>query len=73
MKDHEGAQILGPDALALLQECFDRLIERNGLTRDSDDANLMAAALFTAFDRGITEKGELVRLADLAPALRRTG
>lgn len=73
MKHLDGARFLGPDALALLQECFDKLIERNDLSRNSEDANLIAATLFQAYDRGITDKADLMRLADLSPALKRTG
>lgn len=63
MRNREGAQYLGPEALALLQECFDTLMARKGLSRDSEDANIIASTLFAAFDRGITEKRELIRVA----------
>lgn len=73
MKDRDVAQILGPEALALLQECFDLLLARHDLGRDSEDANIIAAALFKAYDRGITDRQELMRLADIGPDVRKAG
>lgn len=72
MKNREGAQYLGPVDLALLQECFDALLVRHDLRRDSEDANIIAAALMKAYQRGVTDKRELMRLADIEPEFRRT-
>ena len=73
MKNREGARYLGPESLALLQECFDTLLARNDLNRDSEDANIIAATLIEAFGRGVSDRLELIRLADIWPAARRTG
>lgn len=70
MKMSANARYLRPEALTLLQECFDTLLARNELNRDSEDANIIAAALFEAFNRGVTDKLELMRLADIWPATR---
>ena len=54
-----------PEELGLLQECFDRILKSRSLDRVGAYANAVATALFTAYERGITEKGQLIRLADL--------
>jgi hypothetical protein len=64
MTSHERAQVLGPGALNLLQECLDTLLASHDLGRDTEDANLIAVALIEAHRRGVTDKAELIRLAD---------
>ena len=56
MRDRHGAIALEPEELALLQECFDGILKSRSLDRVGADANAVATALFTAYERGITEK-----------------
>jgi hypothetical protein len=51
MKDREGAKMVGPGESALLQEVFDSLLELNGL--------------FNAYEQGVTDEHEFLRLADV--------
>lgn len=67
MRNRREAQCLDPVEIALLQECLDTLLKRNGVTRSSQEAEIMAAALFTAYGRGVADKKELMRLADIRP------
>ena len=67
MKPRKRARCLNPADIVVLQECFDALLERKGVSRDSQEAETMAAALFGAYTRGITDRDELIRLADIGP------
>ena len=67
MNKRNDAKALEPEALALLQECFDKLLDRRDLSRDSEGAYAIATALFKAHHRGITDKREVMRLADIVP------
>ena len=71
MKGRNGAKYFIPSELALLQECFDTLLARDQLERTSKEAKIMASALFMAYDRGISDKNELIRCAEF-PRLVRT-
>ena len=68
MQDRDGATAFNPEELALLPECFDRILKTRSLDRLSPEANSVASALFTAYKRGITDKVQLIRLADLVEA-----
>ena len=68
MRDRHGVTALNPDELALLQECFDSILKARSLDRSGEEANAVATALLTAYRRGITDKVELIRLADLIDA-----
>ena len=69
MRDHHGVTALDPDELALLQECFDSILkERLRSTAVAKRLTRIATALLTAYRRGITDKVELIRLADLIDA-----
>jgi len=65
MRSRREAKFLTSDDLDLLQMCFDELLKRNSVTRDSQDAETMASAPFRAYGRGVTDKRELMRLADM--------
>lgn len=49
-----------------LQSCFDTILERRGVARSSEEALAIARALILAYQRGIVDRHELVRLADVA-------
>lgn len=49
-----------------LQTCFDTILERRGVARSSDDAEVIARALILACKRGVADRDELIRLADIA-------
>lgn len=68
MKGRNGAQCLSSSELDFLQGCFNTLLASNQLRRDSEEANLIAAALFKAYARGVTDKRQLMRLADISPS-----
>lgn len=68
MKNREGAQFLGPEELNLLQECFDAILERRGLARGSEDADAIARTLLDSYARGVSDKQELIGLADINAA-----
>ena len=65
MKHRERANSFNSEELTLLQACFDDILVRRGIDRKSQDADYIAGALFGAFERGVTEKHELIRLADI--------
>jgi len=64
MRGREGADIFGPSEMEFLQECFDTILERRKIVRSSELAEVVAGALMEAYSRGVTEKEELIRLAD---------
>jgi hypothetical protein len=65
MKGQEEARCFSSEELDFLQGCFNKLLASNQLRRDSEEATAIAAALFEAFRRGVTDKRELMRLADI--------
>lgn len=73
MKGRKGSQFLGPTALAFLQECFEVLLVRHDLDRHSADADIIATALLEAYENGVTDKFELMRVVNIQADLRRTG
>ena len=73
MKGRKGSQFLGPIALAFLQECFEVLLVRHDLDRHSADADIIATALLEAYENGVTDKFELMRVVNIQADLRRTG
>lgn len=65
MKGREGTQVFSPEDLAVLQSCFDEIVRIRRLPRPSPEADSVAQALILAFKRGVTDKAELLRLADM--------
>lgn len=49
-----------------LQTCFDTILERRGVARSGDEAEAIARALILAYKRGVADRDELIRLADIA-------
>jgi hypothetical protein len=49
-----------------LQSCFDTILERRRVARSSDEAEAIARALILAYKRGVVDRHELIRLADIA-------
>jgi hypothetical protein len=49
-----------------LQSCFDTILERRRVARSSDEAEAIARALILAYKRGVVDRQELIRLADIA-------
>ena len=65
MRGREGTGLFSPDELNHLQVCFDDIIQRRRLVRPSEEADAVARALIEAFDRGVRDQTELIRLADI--------
>jgi hypothetical protein len=62
-------RILGADELAFLCQAFDAACLVNG--DPSADAEMMAKAIIVTYDRGVTNKKELVEGAILSASIRR--
>jgi hypothetical protein len=60
------AQAFRPDEVRLLQECFDVIVVKHFLESRSERAEEIASALVLAFQRGVRDRDELIRLSDLA-------
>ena len=60
------AQAFRPDEVRLLQECFDVIVAKHFLESRSERSEEIASALILAFKRGVRDRDELIRLADLA-------
>ena len=59
------AQAFRPDEVRLLQECFDVIVATHFLDSRSERSEEIAIALILAFKRGVRDRDELIRLADL--------
>ena len=60
------AQAFRPDEIRLLQECFDVIVAKHFLESRSERAEEIASALILAFKRGIRDRDDLIRLADVS-------
>lgn len=66
MQGREGTQVFSPEDLDLLQSCFDHILLRRSLHRTSAEADAVAQALILAYQRGVTDYDDLLKLADIA-------
>ena len=66
MRDVPGITSSEPAEIDDLQSCFDTILERRGVARSSDEADPIARALILAYKRGVVDRHELIRLADIA-------
>lgn len=66
MREHADTSILSSVDLDYLQECFDRVLTTFGLARHTPEGDAVAKALITAFQGGVDDKDELVRLGSAA-------
>lgn len=61
----EKSKLLEPAEIDDLQACFDAILERRGIARSSETAEAVAKALILAYQRGVVDRDELIRLADV--------
>jgi hypothetical protein len=54
---------MGPEEVAFLQDCFDALQRKQKFPRDSADADAVATALVLAYQRGVRDQDDLLKLA----------
>lgn len=66
MRNVPGITVFEPAEIDDLQSCFDTILERRGVARSSEVADAIARALVLAYQRGVADRDELIRLADLA-------
>ncbi len=66
MHNVPGITMFEPAEIDDLQSCFDTILERHGVARSSDEAEAIARALILAYKRGVVDRHELIRLADIA-------
>lgn len=66
MRDVPGITVFEPAEIDDLQSCFDTILQRRGIARSSEVADAIAKALVLAYQRGVSDRQELIRLADLA-------
>jgi hypothetical protein len=65
MRNVPGITMFEPAEIDDLQSCFDTILERRGVARSSV-AEAIARALILAYKRGVVDRHELIRLADIA-------
>jgi hypothetical protein len=65
MKSRPDTHAMAPEEVALLQECFDTLQQTQRFDRKGPDADAVATALVLAYQRGIRDKDDLLKLARL--------
>jgi len=66
MRNVPGITMFEPAEIDDLQSCFDTILERRGVARSSVEAEAIARALILAYNRGVVDRHELIRLADIA-------
>lgn len=66
MQNVPGITMFEPAEIDDLQSCFDTILERRGVARSSDEAEAIARALILAYKRGVVDRQQLIRLADIA-------
>jgi hypothetical protein len=69
MRSYPEARALDPEAIELLQECFDALQETLRFKRPSEEADDVARALVLAWQRGVRNKTDLMMLAEVWPLI----
>ena len=65
MQARREAQAFQPDEVMLLQECYDVIVATHFLEPRSERSEEIASALILAFQRGVRDRDELIRLSDL--------
>ena len=65
MRSRLDTQAMAPEEVAFLQDCFDALLRKQKFPRDSADADAVAAALVLAYQRGVRDQDDLLRLATI--------
>lgn len=71
MKNRKGAGYVSASDMEVLQICFDKLLARHELDRNSADADLVASFLFTGHRQGIMDQRELMDFAEASSGLRK--
>jgi hypothetical protein len=67
MRTRADKQALEPEEIAFLEVCYNAIIARRKLTPDTANAEDIARALIIAYQRGVRDQAELIRLADIVP------
>ena len=60
------AQAFRPEEVRLLQECYDAIVLKHELGSRPERSEEIANALILAFKRGVRDRDELIRLADVS-------
>lgn len=60
------AQAFRPDEIRLLQQCYDMIVARHFLESRPERSEEIASALILAFKRGVRDRDDLIRLADVS-------
>ena len=63
MKTRADIHCFGSEEIDLLQDCFDTVQKLQKFPPGSDDAEAMARALIVAYQRGVRDRDDLLRLA----------
>lgn len=66
MRNVPDITMLEPAEIADLQSCFDAILGRRRIARSSEEAGAIARGLMLAYQRGVVDRNELIRLADVA-------
>ena len=70
MRNRKGAGYVSAWDMEVLQACFDTLLARHHLDRNSADADLLASFLFTGHRQGITSQDALMEFAERSSGFR---
>jgi hypothetical protein len=62
MKDRKEVEGFSPWDIDQLQECFDSILTAQRLAKGSEEAENMSSALIAAYQRGVRNRGELIRV-----------
>jgi len=65
MRSRAQLESLNPQDIEFLQDCFDTLQRSQLFPPMSEDADVVARALISAYQRGIRDKDDLLKLARL--------
>jgi hypothetical protein len=63
MRNRRGVEAFSPDDLNNLQDCFDAILLASRLDRSSEEADEVAQALIVAYQNGLRDRNELIRIA----------
>lgn len=69
MRNRADTQVFEPAEIDLLQACYDTIMARRQLAPDTATAEDIARALIIAYQRGVRDTRELIRLADIQPMI----
>ena len=65
MRGRKEVEGFSPWDLNNLQECFETVLAARHLAKGSEEAENIASALIIAYQKGVRDRDELIRLADL--------